>query len=463
MPQLAGLSAIAVPAPVPPLFRALAQALVFIPIAAGIATDHNALRRNRVLDFLILISTICYAHLPSPFFDYIWDVCLIETSFVFLLSRVLAGSERWRHWQLWPLRLLLFRMMFSMGVIKYFLGMPEWRDGTALVYFWPNQPMPGYLAWLAAQLPVGAQKILSAIVFVTEIPGPFLVFCGRRARKVYFLLNLGLQAGIFFTGNYGIFNLLTVVLSLSLFEQKQDFATNNAPLPARSNRMTAAVRSASIGVLAGWLVNSAWYQYAVFRTDTAHLPETSWVFLKNREQQQLPAPLLVTLQAYAAGKVANPYALFGHIAKYRMEIEIRGSYDGSEWRKYRFRVKPDEPDRAPIWYAPHHWRLDHQMYYESFRIRSPDLAARYSFFLGNHWLRNLLRSLLANDAQLSSLFRENPFSAAAPRFLQLRYLYYSFTDLRTQRTTGRYWKTEEPHKGQFFEQAITLSNLHRVP
>ena len=467
-PQLAGLAKVAVAPPVVSSWRGLAQAVLFFPLLILLSVAWEQSKATRITDALLLMAAIAYAYFPAPFFDYIWDVFLIETTFVFLLSQVLQQNPRTKRWALWPLRLLLFRLMFSMGVIKFFGGMPEWRDGTAMVYFWANQPMPGYLAWHAAQLPLAWQQAMGFFVFLAETPGPLLIFCGRRARVVFFLLNLILQLGIFVSGNYGFFNLLTIVLCISLFEEREAqnalSSSANFRMPLQRGR-TLALRVAQnflFVVLFGWLICSAYYQYAVFRTDTQHLPETSWVFLQNREQREMPAPLMRLLQSYAAAKIANPYALFGHIAKYRMEIEIWGSHDAASWKKYRFRVKPDEITRAPIWYAPHHWRLDHQFYYESFRLRAPQIAAQYSFFLGSRWLPNFARALFQNDAGVLSLLRQNPFAEKPSRYLRFAYLYYAFTNKTEHKATAAYWKTEPPHPGQFFDQPFTAEELDRI-
>jgi hypothetical protein len=457
LPQLPGLSVIAVPAAIGVPYRLLAQFVLFAPLVVMRWKAEQG--RARLIDALLALFALVFAHFPAPFFDYIWDVCLIETTYVFLLSEALRQT-RLRRFSVWPLRLLLFRLMFSMGVFKFLYGMPEWRDGTALQFFWPNQPMPAYLAWHAAQLPKVWQQAMAAYVFLAEIPGPFLIFCGVRARRIYFWITLLLQLGIFVTGNYGIFNLLTAVLSLSLLESKEP---EGQPSLAPAGAQSRVISYATVLLLFSWLFAGVWYQVAVFYPGMRHLPETSWVFLQNPEQRQLPSPLLRLLQLGAAAKISNPYALFGHIPKYRMEIEVWGSLDKIEWKKYRFRIKPDETARAPLWYAPHHWRLDHQFYYEAFRIRAPELSARYSFFLGSRWMPNFLRALFAGDQRVLSLLRENPFPASAPRYLQLRYTYYAFTDYARWRATGNYWQIDKPHAGQFFDGIITPQTLDQLP
>lgn len=383
-----------------------------------------------------------------------------------LLSRMFLLRQGWERYYLWPLRLLLFKLMFCMGVVKFLHGMPEWRNGMALQSFWSNQPMPGVLAWHAAQLPVTIQKFMVSFVFLAEIPGPFLIFFGRRARTFYFLVNLLLQLGIFFVGNYGFFNLLTIIVSLSLFDVVPE-SEYGKTRPASNERLDNALRkSVFFGgtlVLAGWLITSGWYVYMCLFPVKTYLHETSWIFLKNQEQQEISTPVKTMLQVYGAAKASNPFALFGMIAKYRMEIAIEASLDGKHWERFDFKVKPQEVNTAPVWYAPHHWRLDHQMYYESFRIRAPELHAKYSYFLGVKWIHRLANALFSGDHEVLKLFRMTPSWGIPPKLLRFTYMYYEFTNYEEHSATGAYWKQTTPHRNQFFEQRFSAIDIDKLP
>lgn len=439
--------------PVSPGLRLVAQAILFVPAVISAVI----MQKQRIAAAVLGAGAVLYAHLPSPFFDYVWDVFLIETIFVWLASSVLLSKPEWRRWYLWPMRFLLFKLMFCMGVVKFLHGMPEWKNGLAMKFFWANQPMPGLISWYAAQLPDWVQRIMTGFVFIVEVPGPFLIFLGNKARRLFFFLNLLLQIGIFVSGNYGFFNILTIITSLALFELKRPEIIETAMrLPKR------VLVYATTAALIGWGLCSLWYIYRAVSPGTNYLHETSWIFLKNEGQREVTAPARGLLQFYAAAKVANPYALFGIIPKYRMEIAIEGSADAVAWKQYAFRIKPAETKKAPAWYAPHHWRLDHQMYYESFRIRDTALHERHSYFLGVRWMPHFLGNLLNNQSKTCYLLKECPF-AEPPRFLRLRYLYYSFTNAAEKSATGEYWKTEAPHAGQFHEAIINRENYLQLP
>lgn len=452
LPQLRGLAAIAVAPPISSMFRTYAQIILFAPIL--IAITSRDIRRLVWVIPVILFATL-YAWFPAPFFDYIWDVCLIESVFLLLCAEALSPTRG-----IWLLRLLLFKLMFCMGVVKFLHGMPEWHDGTAMKYFWQNQPMPGFLSWHFSQLPDMLQRLLTLFVFIVEVPGPFLIFIGRRSRLVYFFINLALQIGIFISGNYGFFNILTVAISFSLWS----FVPHTTD---RSNRIQFPLvyRYARILVLFivfGWFTTSLWYTYKTVFPGNRYLHETSWIFLKNAEQREMLAPIRGTLKFFAAAKVSNPYALFGMIPKYRMEIGIESSIDGKTWQKYDFKIRPSALARAPIWYAPHHWRLDHQMYYESFRIRDPQMHEKYSFFLGVRWMPNFIGKLFTGDASVCAHLLHCPLSEN-PNYLRMRYLYYTFTTSAEKTQSGNYWKTESPHPGQFNEAVITRENYLQLP
>ena len=55
-------------------------------------------------------------------------------------------------------------------------------------------------------------------MFVIELVVPFFFFGSKRWRRVACVAELLLQLGILVTGNYGFFNLLTMVLCLALLD-----------------------------------------------------------------------------------------------------------------------------------------------------------------------------------------------------------------------------------------------------
>lgn len=108
-------------------------------------------------------------------------------------------------------RFLLFRVLFGFGKLK-FIG-ATWADRFYIRGFIMGQPMVSPFGWFAYHLlPETAWVFLVNSMFVAEIIMPFgLFFCGLP-RLVAAMSIAGLMAGIQLTGNFGYFNLLTIVL-----------------------------------------------------------------------------------------------------------------------------------------------------------------------------------------------------------------------------------------------------------
>src|SRR5262249_19793105 len=122
---------------------------------------------------------------------------------------------------IWLLRLLLFKLMFSSGVIKILSGDPSWRDLTALTYHYLTQPLANPLSWYIFHLPVWFHKFSCFFMFTIELIVPFFMFMGSRMRLICFWVNLFLQIVIILTGNYCFFNLLAMALCVVLLDDEQ--------------------------------------------------------------------------------------------------------------------------------------------------------------------------------------------------------------------------------------------------
>jgi hypothetical protein len=140
-----------------------------------------------------------------------------------------------------------------------------------------------------------------------------------------------------------------------------------------------------------------------------------------------PYPARIAPQFY----VANTYGLFAVMTTVRHEISIEGSNDGASWRAYSFRYKPGDVDLAPRWVAPYQPRLDWQMWF-----------AALGTYRDNPWFVNFVYRLLEGSPKVLALLGSNPFPAAPPRYIRAQVYDYTFTDWRTRRATGAWWKRE---------------------
>ena len=115
----------------------------------------------------------------------------------------------------------------------------------------------------------------------------------------------------------------------------------------------------------------------------------------------------------------------------RYEIEFQGSRDGKTWTPYPFRYKPQDVNRPPGIYAPYQPRFDWNLWFAS-------LGSWHEF----HFVLWTEERLLKNNSDVLALFAANPFAGAPPTQVRTVIYQYWFTDMKTKRETGNWWRRE---------------------
>ena len=118
----------------------------------------------------------------------------------------------------WAFRWLLFRIMFGFGKKKF--GSADWTEHWDYIRaFFISQPMPSPLALFAFRYAPRAIYAPSLVfMFVAEMVVPFLYFATGYLRIGAGLVTAALMLGIQCTGNFGYFNILTIVLTIPLLD-----------------------------------------------------------------------------------------------------------------------------------------------------------------------------------------------------------------------------------------------------
>ena len=112
--------------------------------------------------------------------------------------------------------LLVFKLMFSSGVVKVFGG-GTWLDLTALKYHFFTQPIPGPLSSWFHHLPDSMLTFACASTFYLELLVPLaLLFPSKSFRHMAAIQLIGLQIVFMLSGNFAFFNLLSVVIMIPL-------------------------------------------------------------------------------------------------------------------------------------------------------------------------------------------------------------------------------------------------------
>ncbi len=384
---------------------------------------------------------VCWAfylslvHLGQDFLSFQWDILLVETGFVALLLAPWAHFRRRRPADepppatavIWLLRLVLFKLMFSSGITKLAWGDPSWHDLTALEYHYWTQPIPTPLAWYANRLPLAAQKLSCALMFVVELALPFLVFAPRRPRRVALWGFLALQLLIAATGNYGFFNVLATVLCVPLLDDRAwPAALRTRLLGGDSFRRAATDASAGAGSRGRVLVTAVAGVLALLS-----IPPLVESFNPGSAAAR-PLRGLLRLSALTSPfYLSNSYGLFRSMTTTRPEIAVETSPDGEVWREVVFRYKPGDPARAPRFFAPHMPRLDWQMWFAALEAESlpPDPEAATAWLEREDvWLQRLVVALLRGERPVLDLLAPSQLDEAPVRYVRLTSWQYRFSD-----------------------------------
>ncbi len=342
------------------------------------------------------------------FLSFQWDVLLLEAGFLAIL---LAW---WPLGVAWMYRWLAFRLLFLSGAVKLLSGDESWRSLTALTYHFETQPLPNLVAWFVHQLPRPLLEAGTAGTFVAELAVPCLFFAPRRFRLAAALASIGFQALIFLTGNYTFFNVLTVAVLLWLF----DDAALAPALPARWRQAILGRGGSPPGPLTRRLAGGVLAVVGLVSAGT--VLETFGL--------APPPPVSALAAAIEPLHVASGYGLFAVMTTTRPEIVFEASNDGITWREYVFRDKPGPLDRPPRQVAPYQPRLDWQLWFAALG----DVAS-------NRWVLALTRRLLEGSDAVLDLIGPSPLPGGPPRYVRALLYQYTFTDLHTLRTTGRWW------------------------
>ena len=374
----------------------------------------------------------------QDFLGFQWDNLLLEAGWLSIFFAPLRCRPRWLDDSSpvlvrWLLRWLLFRLMFSSGLVKFLSGDPAWRSLTALTSHYGTQPLPTWIGWYAHQMPPNVQRASCAIMFVIELVVPWLIFGSMRCRHVACLVLLMFQGLIAATGNYGFFNLLTVSLCVVLLD--------DTVWPARVQEWVNR-RTQSRGSLWRW----PWWVFGpvagiIMVVSGAQMAD----FLPGRFAR--PKPLVTLERLLSPFRSINRYGLFAVMTMERPEILIEGSDDGTFWKAYAFRYKPGEVTRRPAFVAPHQPRLDWQMWF-----------AALSSYQQQPWFLQFCEQLLRGSPAVLGLLEENPFPDRPPRYLRAVVYDYRFTDFETRRASLPVWWHREM-KG-FYCPLLSLPDDH---
>ncbi|KRT65892.1 MAG: hypothetical protein XU11_C0017G0018 [Candidatus Dadabacteria bacterium CSP1-2] len=380
--------------------------------------------------FLLWAFYLSLAAICREFLSFQWDALLLEIGFLAIFFAPLQLRPRLYSKSppslivLWLLRLLLFKLIFSSGVLKLVSGDPTWRDFTALTYHYETQPLPTWISWYVDQLPLWFQKASVALMFAIELVAPFLIFAPRRLRFFGCGAIVALQLLIMATGNYCFFNLLTIALCILLLDDRF------WPTRFREKVLGSQKHNQSSTVVLS--KSRRWPKLVTLPIAAIILLITTVQFFNMfRVHLDWPTPIPTLVRIVAPFRSVNSYGLFAVMTTSRPEIIVEGSQDGETWLPYEFKYKPGDLKERPHFVEPLQPRLDWQMWF-----------AALSSYENNPWFINFCVRLLQGLPEVLSLLKTNPFPDKPPRYIRAVVYDYQFTNFSTKREEGTWWQRE---------------------
>jgi lipase maturation factor 1 len=400
---------------------------------------------------MLAVCFVCFLSFVSAaqdFSGYQSDGMLLEAGFISLffappgiwpgLARARAPSRLSRFLLQWE----WFRIYFESGLVKILSGDQSWRNLTAMDDYYQNGPLPSWIGWYVQHLPHWFHASAVIYTFAVELFIVWMLFLPRRFRILCFFIVTPFEISIILTANYTFLNYLVLSLGFLLLDDRflewlipqrlRELIERKPPVPpvsetqqeaqpgsppeswrARWRGKLAPVRMAIAGFFLLWVL------YA-----TSAL--LAWTLFRDIPLFEKP------VQALEPFRIANRYGLFAVMTHARYEIEFQGSLDGKTWLAYPFRYKPQDVSKPPGIYAPYQPRFEWNLWFAS---------------LGNwrefHFVVWTEERLLRSEPDVLELFAANPFAGGLPPTQVRAVLWqYWFTDLKTKRSTGNWWRRE---------------------
>ena len=322
-------------------------------------------------------------------------------------------------------------------------------------------------------------------MFLIEILLPPLFFVGGLPRQLAAVACIGLMVGIQLTGNFGYFNLLTSALAIAVLDPVSAYAMPNYP------HLCAGL------VTGGWAAVTrelvlAFALPPFFVATLFYFLFNSWVNLSFLSWPTIAAAaggfwgnFLGCLRAVAPFRVMNAFGVFPpnstpplryvchpvcrrartrawcaapsprscvrHCLDVRWVVLVEGSDDGGvTWKEYHWRFMTsgpgDEPSSAPRCVAPHHPRIDHSIFYDTFGASNANMLCTLTggdpltFTPHAQPCQRIAFRLLSGDAAgIDTFFSHNPFPDPAhpPTAVRASAYIYSAVSMATWWNSGR--------------------------
>ncbi|HUJ32776.1 MAG TPA: lipase maturation factor family protein [Candidatus Acidoferrum sp.] len=392
--------------------------------------------------FVCFVCFLSFIAAAQDFASYQSDGMLLEAGFISLFFAPsgfwpgLAAADAPSRLSRFLLQWEWFRIYFESGVVKLASHDQSWRNLTAMDDYYQNGPLPTWVGYYVQHFPHWFHASTVVLTLAIELFIVWMLFLPRRFRIACFCIVTPFEISIISTANYAFLNYLVLSLGFLLLDDRviEGLLPQRIRMlvewPRRANTESPPKRSRELWHrvlrLIGMTV-SAIFLGLVFYVATVQLVDmlSTWAFATETPLPEAPVEWL------APFRIADRYGLFAVMTHERYEIEFQGSADGKTWTPYLFRYKPQDVKAAPRIYAPYQPRFEWNLWFASLGSWQ-----QYKFVV---WTEV---RLLQNSPDVLRLFAGNPFPSSPPKLVRAVIYQYWFTDLRTKREQGTWWRRE---------------------
>ena len=390
----------------------------------------------KISAILSWVSYLSFCTGAPVFLNFQWDNLLLEAGFltIFVCPTTLFYKNKnpstiWR----WLLYFLVFRLLIESSILKLVssdaYGINNWKNFTALNYHFFTQPIPHIGSWYAHHLPEWIKKVSIFMMFIIQGILPFFQFTTPFLKKVAFFGITTFMILILLTGNYGFFNLTTIILCFPLIDDpfiekfylffkrknKNQIKNYDKSDPFKKNRFTSQV---VLFIFAGFLIFKSSFDFF----DCVGLPiqKPNWFFKIDNF------------------RIINSYGLFRVVTTERPEILIEGSKDGKKWEKFYFKYKTSSEKEISNFLFPHMPRLDWQMWFAAIQYQSSKQLP--------HWFIRFTNKISIGEQDVLNLLEKYPEPIDKIKYLRITLEKFTFSDSFDKSHLRWWWRKNKLHE-----------------
>ncbi len=412
-----------------------------VMVAAGVLAGLGVIWGGPYSRLLLLICWLVVLSLRHGLrMYYPWDSFMLESGFLAIFLPPLQALPSLETSVLPPpllifaFHFLLCRLLFGFGKTK-FVGF-SLKDGLYIKYFLMNKPLVSRIGWYLGHGPEWFHRLSLAGMAFVELICPFLVLFPGPTRLIGVAGIAGLMVGIQLSGNFGYFNLLTLVVCISCLDHSSALTDVSLPgLLAPEHLPFTLAFAVIVAASPAYVAVNNWLTYSF----------AEWPALA-RLRPGLLKTYLAFLRAITPLAMVQGYGVFSprSAPPVRWLPVIQGSDDGETWKTFEYRFTTTHGRSTPPFIAPYQPRLDHMGHYETLGIDGTGYFAAISFsdplrFTPAAMLDLTIQRLLEKDSPVLGLMGTNPFPEDPPRLMRVSVSRATQTTPKERASTGDWY------------------------